>query len=170
MVLSSRAPISTSKRSSILSSFPASRAAALKEAPQPEFREYQGQVLKNARAMADSFVERSYKIVLGGTDDHFFVVHKGSNANAADAALGAAHIAVDENAVPNDPKSLFVTSGSRIGTPAITTCGLEETEAHVLMDWICDGPDNIDDTTVIDAVRVMVSTLRARFRVHPAMR
>ena len=151
----------------------AAKAVALKEALQPEFREYQQQVLKNARAMAGAFMERGYKIVSGGTDDHLFLVDlvdKGITGKAADAALGAAHITVNKNAVPNDPQSPFVTSGIRIGTPAITTRGLKETEARVLTEWICDVLDNVEDASVIDAVREKVSALCARFPVYPATR
>ncbi|AYH43951.1 serine hydroxymethyltransferase [Azoarcus sp. DN11] len=151
----------------------AAKAVALKEALQPEFRAYQQQVLKNARAMAGVFMERGYKIVSGGTDDHLFLVDlvtKGLTGKQADAALGAAHITVNKNAVPNDPQSPFVTSGIRIGTPAITTRGLKEAEAKELTNWICDVLDHIDDQSVIAAVREKVSALCARFPVYPATR
>jgi glycine hydroxymethyltransferase len=151
----------------------AAKAVALKEALQPEFSEYQQQVLKNARAMAGAFMERGYKIVSGGTDDHLFLVDlvdKGITGKAADAALGAAHITVNKNAVPNDPQSPFVTSGIRIGTPAITTRGLKEAEARELTGWICDVLDNPDDASVIAAVREKVGALCARFPVYPATR
>jgi len=151
----------------------AAKAVALKEALQPEFREYQQQVLKNARAMAGAFMERGYKIVSGGTDDHLFLVDlvdKGITGKAADAALGAAHITVNKNAVPNDPQSPFVTSGIRIGTPAITTRGLKEAEARELTGWICDVLDNPDDASVIAAVREKVGALCARLPVYPATR
>ncbi|WP_407280666.1 serine hydroxymethyltransferase [Aromatoleum evansii] len=151
----------------------AGKAVALKEALQPEFRAYQQQVLKNARAMAGVFIERGYKIVSGGTDDHLFLVDlvaKGLTGKAADAALGAAHITVNKNAVPNDPQSPFVTSGIRIGTPAITTRGLQEAEAKELTHWICDVLDHIDDQSVSAAVREKVSALCARFPVYPATR
>ncbi|WP_018992450.1 serine hydroxymethyltransferase [Aromatoleum toluclasticum] len=151
----------------------AAKAVALKEALQPEFRAYQQQVLKNARTMAGVFMERGYKIVSGGTDDHLFLVDlvaKGLTGKQADAALGAAHITVNKNAVPNDPQSPFVTSGIRIGTPAITTRGLKEAEAKELTHWICDVLDHIDDQSVIAAVREKVSALCARFPVYPASR
>jgi glycine hydroxymethyltransferase len=151
----------------------AAKAVALKEALQPEFREYQQQVLKNARAMAGAFIERGYKIVSGGTDDHLFLVDlidKGITGKAADAALGAAHITVNKNAVPNDPQSPFVTSGIRIGTPAITSRGLREAEAKALTGWICDVLDNIEDQSVIAAAREKVQALCARFPVYPASR
>ena len=151
----------------------AAKAVALKEALQPEFKAYQAQVLKNARVMAGEFIERGYKIVSGGTDDHLFLVDlvaKGITGKAADAALGAAHITVNKNAVPNDPQSPFVTSGIRIGTPAITSRGFKEAEAKALTHWICDVLDNIDDASVIAAVREKASALCARFPVYPASR
>ena len=151
----------------------AAKAVAFKEALDPSFKEYQKQVIANARAMASVFVERGYKIVSGGTDDHLFLVDliaKGITGKAADAALGAAHITVNKNAVPNDPQSPFVTSGIRIGTPAITTRGLKEAEAKELTNWICDVLDNIDDQAVSAAVREKVSALCARFPVYPASR
>ncbi|NMG31145.1 serine hydroxymethyltransferase [Aromatoleum evansii] len=151
----------------------AGKAVALKEALQPEFRAYQQQVLKNARAMAGVFIERGYKIVSGGTDDHLFLVDlvaKGLTGKQADAALGAAHITVNKNAVPNDPQSPFVTSGIRIGTPAITTRGFKEAEAKELTNWICDVLDHIDDQSVIAAVREKAKALCARFPVYPATR
>ncbi|SIR03277.1 glycine hydroxymethyltransferase [Aromatoleum tolulyticum] len=155
----------------------AAKAVALKEALQPEFRAYQQQVVKNARAMAGVFIERGYKIVSGGTDDHLFLVDlvaKGLTGKQADAALGAAHITVNKNAVPNDPQSPFVTSGIRIGTPAITTRGFKETEAKELTNWICDVLDHIDRVdqieSVIAAVREKAQALCARFPVYPASR
>ncbi|WP_332671136.1 serine hydroxymethyltransferase [Aromatoleum sp.] len=151
----------------------AAKAVALKEALQPEFRDYQQQVLKNARAMAGAFLERGYKIVSGGTDDHLFLVDlvdKGLTGKQADAALGAAHITVNKNAVPNDPQSPFVTSGIRIGTPAITSRGFKEAEAKELTNWICDVLDHIDDQAVIAAVREKAKALCARFPVYPATR
>ncbi|AKU12029.1 serine hydroxymethyltransferase [Azoarcus sp. CIB] len=151
----------------------AAKAVALKEALQPEFRAYQQQVVKNARAMAGVFIERGYKIVSGGTDDHLFLVDlvdKGLTGKQADAALGAANITVNKNAVPNDPQSPFVTSGIRIGTPAITTRGFKEAEAKELTNWICDVLDHIDDQTVIAAVREKAKALCARFPVYPASR
>ncbi|MBP7639736.1 MAG: serine hydroxymethyltransferase, partial [Thauera sp.] len=151
----------------------AAKAVALKEALLPEFKTYQGQVLKNARVMAGEFIARGYKIVSGGTDDHLFLVDlvaKGITGKAADAALGAAHITVNKNAVPNDPQSPFVTSGIRIGTPAITSRGFKEAEAKELTHWICDVLDNIDDASVIASVREKASALCARFPVYPASR
>ena len=147
----------------------AAKAVAFKEALEPSFREYQQQVIANARAMAGVFVERGYKIVSGGTDDHLFLVDliaRGITGKAADAALGAAHITVNKNTVPNDPQSPFVTSGVRIGTPAATTRGFGVAEVTALAGWICDILDDIDNPAVIDAVRAKVSALCARFPVY----
>ncbi len=147
----------------------AAKAVAFKEALEPAFKDYQKQVIANARAMAGVFVERGYKIVSGGTDDHLFLVDliaRGITGKAADAALGAAHITVNKNTVPNDPQSPFVTSGIRIGTPAATTRGFGIAEVTELAGWICDILDVIDDPAVIDAVRAKVSALCARFPVY----
>ena len=147
----------------------AAKAVAFKEALEPSFKEHQQQVIANARAMAGVFVERGYKIVSGGTDDHLFLVDliaRGITGKAADAALGAAHITVNKNTVPNDPQSPFVTSGIRIGTPAATTRGFGIAEVTELAGWICDILDAIDDPAVIDAVRAKVSALCARFPVY----
>ncbi|MDP3670236.1 MAG: serine hydroxymethyltransferase [Telluria sp.] len=149
----------------------AAKAVALREALQPEFKQYQQQVLLNARAMADVFIERGYRIVSGGTDDHLFLVDlvdKGITGKAADAALGATHITVNKNAVPNDPQSPFVTSGIRIGSPAITSRGFKETEAQQLTHWICDVLDQIDNPAVTLRVRAQVKQLCARFPVYRA--
>ncbi len=147
----------------------AAKAVALKEALQPAFRDYQAQVIANARAMAAVFVERGYDIVSGGTDDHLFLVDltaKGLTGKAADAALGQAHITVNKNAVPNDPQSPFVTSGIRIGTPAVTTRGFVEDDVRQLAGWICDILDAIDDSAVIARVREQVAKLNARLPVY----
>ena len=147
----------------------AAKAVALKEALEPAFREYQQQVLDNARAMADVMMSRGYKVISGGTDDHLFLVDlidKGITGKQADAALGAAYITVNKNAVPNDPQSPFVTSGIRVGTPAITTRGLGETEARELADWMCDVLDDVENTAVIEAVRNKVLDLCGRFPVY----
>ncbi len=147
----------------------AAKAVAFKEALEPAFADYQKRVIANARAMAGVFVERGYKIVSGGTDDHLFLVDliaKGITGKAADAALGAAHITVNKNTVPNDPQSPFVTSGIRIGTPAATTRGFGIAEVSELAGWICDIFDDIDNPAVIDAVRAKVSALCARFPVY----
>ena len=115
------------------------------------------------------FQRRGFRIVSGGTDNHLFLldlVDKGLTGKAADAALGAAHITVNKNAVPNDPQSPFVTSGIRIGTPAITTRGLREGEAMLLAEWICDVLDRADDTQVQSRVRDQVAQLCRRFPVY----
>ncbi len=147
----------------------AAKAVALKEALEPAFREYQQQVLDNARAMVAVMMSRGYKVISGGTDDHLFLVDlidKGITGKQADAALGAAYITVNKNAVPNDPQSPFVTSGIRVGTPAITTRGLGEVEARELAGWMCDVLDDIENTAVIEAVRGKVLDLCGRFPVY----
>ena len=147
----------------------AAKAVAFKEALQPEFKDYQQQVIANARAMARVFLERGYKIVSGGTDNHLFLVDlidKKITGKVADAALGRAYITVNKNAVPNDPQSPFVTSGLRIGTPAVTTRGFKETEVRDLAGWICDILDDIDSEQVIARVKSQVLELCARFPVY----
>ncbi len=147
----------------------AAKAVAFKEAMEPDFITYQQQVLDNARAMASVMMERGYKVVSGGTDDHLFLVDlidKGLTGKAADAALGAAHITVNKNAVPNDPQSPFVTSGIRIGTPAMTTRGMGKAEARELAGWMCDVLDDIDNPAVIKRVRGKVLALCKRFPVY----
>jgi glycine hydroxymethyltransferase len=147
----------------------AAKAVAFKEAMEPAFRDYQQQVLDNARAMVEVMIQRGYKIVSGRTDDHLFLVDlidKGITGKAADAALGAANITVNKNAVPNDPQSPFVTSGIRIGTPAITTRGFRETEARELAGWICDILDNVGNLAMIEAVRGKVLAVCRRFPVY----
>ena len=147
----------------------AAKAVAFKEALQPDFSAYQGRVLANARAMAAVFMERGYKVVSGGTDDHLFLVDlidKGITGKDADAALGAANITVNKNAVPNDPQSPFVTSGIRIGTPAVTTRGFDTAEVRELAGWMCDVLDNVQDGGVIDQVKARVLDICARFPVY----
>ncbi len=147
----------------------AAKAVAFKEAMSPEFRQYQQQVLDNARTMARVMIDRGYKVVSGGTDDHLFLVDlidKGMTGKAADAALGAANITVNKNAVPNDPQSPFVTSGLRVGTPAATTRGLGEAEIEELTGWMCDILDDIENQDTIDAVREKVKDLCRRFPVY----
>jgi glycine hydroxymethyltransferase len=134
----------------------AAKAVAFKEALQPEFKAYQQQVVANARAMADAFMERGYKVVSGGTDNHLFLVDlidKGITGKEADAALGRANITVNKNAVPNDPQSPFVTSGIRVGTPAITTRGFGEPESQELAGWMCDVLDDIANADTIAQVK-----------------
>ena len=130
----------------------AAKAVAFKEALQPEFKEYQQQVLTNARAMAAVLLDRGYNIVSNGTDDHLFLVDlidKGITGKEADAALGSANITVNKNAVPNDPQSPFVTSGLRLGTPDVTTSGFKEAEVRALFAWICDLLDDIHTADTI---------------------
>ncbi len=147
----------------------AAKAVGFKEALQPDFKGYQQQVVDNARAMAAAVQERGYKVVSGGTDNHLFLidlVDKGITGKAADAALGAANITVNKNAVPNDPQSPFVTSGIRIGTPAITTRGFGTQESRELAYWICDVLDRVDDETVQAQVKARVLDLCRRFPVY----
>jgi len=147
----------------------AAKAVAFKEALQPEFKSYQEQVIKNARVMANVFMERGFDVVSGGTDNHLMLVSlipKGITGKAADAALSKAHITVNKNAVPNDPESPFVTSGIRVGTPAPTTRGFKEVEVEEIARLMCDVMDNLEDKAVISAVRKKVSALCARFPVY----
>lgn len=147
----------------------AAKAVAFKEALDPEFKIYQQQVVDNARAMAKTMIERGYKIVSGGTDNHLFLVDlidKGITGKDADAALGNANITVNKNAVPNDPQSPFVTSGIRIGTPAITTRGFGETEAKELANWICDVLDDVGNEQTISAVKEKVLAVCKKLPVY----
>ncbi|MGB5065000.1 MAG: serine hydroxymethyltransferase [Candidatus Competibacter sp.] len=147
----------------------AAKAVALLEALEPEFVDYQKQVLANARAMAEVFIERGYDIVSGGTDNHLLLVSliaKGLTGKAADAALGRAWITVNKNAVPNDPQSPFVTSGIRVGSPAITTRGFKERECRELTGWMCDILDDLDNEATIERVRGHVAELCAKFPVY----
>lgn len=147
----------------------AAKAVAFKEALEPEFKTYQQQVAKNAKVMAETLIARGYNIVSGGTDNHLMLVdliNKGITGKAADAALGAANITVNKNSVPNDPQSPFVTSGIRVGTPAITTRGFKEAEVQQLANWIADVLDNIEDTATIERVKGQVLDICARFPVY----
>ncbi|WP_417568334.1 serine hydroxymethyltransferase [Marinobacter sp.] len=147
----------------------AAKAVCFKEAMSDEFKTYQKQVVKNASAMAEVFVERGFDVVSGGTKNHLFLlslIKQDITGKDADAALGRAHITVNKNAVPNDPRSPFVTSGLRIGTPAITTRGFGEAECRDLAGWICDILENLDDEAVNSRVREQVSALCARFPVY----
>ena len=149
----------------------AAKAVAFKEAMEPDFCAYQQQVLQNAQAMAETFMRRDYNVVSGGTDNHLFLVdlvNRGLTGKAADAALGRAHITVNKNAVPNDPQSPFVTSGIRVGTPAMTTRGFKVSEAQTLAGWMCDVLDHIEDQTVIARVRGQVTELCGRHPVYAA--
>ena len=153
----------------------AAKAVSFKEAMEPEYKTYQQQVVKNARAMANAFMERGYNIVSGGTDNHLFLVDlidKGLTGKAADAALGKAHITVNMNAVPNDPQSPFVTSGIRVGSPAITTRGFNEEDSIELANWMCDIMDTLakdpDDESVIEATKAKVAEICKRLPVYRA--
>ncbi|UCG72309.1 MAG: serine hydroxymethyltransferase [Chromatiales bacterium] len=147
----------------------AAKAVAFLEALQPEFRDYQEQVVANARALASALQDRGYDIVSGGTDNHMFLVDlvkQDMTGKDADAALDAAHITVNKNAVPNDPRSPFVTSGVRMGTPAVTTRGFGEAEIRSLGGWIADVLDDIEDPQRIEKARAQVMELCAAFPVY----
>jgi glycine hydroxymethyltransferase len=147
----------------------AAKAVAFKEAMTPEFKTYQEQVLRNARVMADTLLSRGYQVVSGGTDNHLLLVDlvaKGLTGKAADAALGQAYITVNKNAVPNDPQSPFVTSGIRVGTPAVTTRGFGEDEVRTVTNWMCEVMDHIEAPEVIAKVRAQVKELCQQFPVY----
>ena len=147
----------------------AAKAVALKEAMEPAYKEYQQQVVKNAQAMVDVIIKRGYKVVSGETKNHLFLidlVDKNITGKEADAALGSANITVNKNSVPNDPQSPFVTSGVRIGTPAVTRRGFKEEESRELANWICDVLDNIDDEQAIQAVKQKVLAICRRLPVY----
>lgn len=147
----------------------AAKAVAFKEALEPEFKTYQQQVVKNATAMVKVFLDRGYKVVSGGTENHLFLlnlVNKNLTGKDADAALGRANITVNKNSIPNDPKKPFVTSGIRIGTPAITRRGFKEAESKQLAGWICDILDNINDENLIQKTKNQVVEICQRFPVY----
>ena len=147
----------------------AAKAVAFKEAMEPAFKTYQEQVVKNAQVMASVFIERGFKIVSGGTDNHLMLVDlvaQSITGKAADAALGESHITVNKNAVPNDPQSPFVTSGIRIGTPAVTTRGFVESDCRDLAGLICDVLDNLDNEAVKARVRDQVKAMCDRLPVY----
>jgi len=147
----------------------AAKAVALKEALLPEFTDYQGKVCANAKVMAEVLAERGYPIISGGTENHLMLVsliEKGITGKAADAALGRAFITVNKNSVPNDPQSPFVTSGLRLGTPAITTRGFGADETRQLTGWIADILDDLDNEEPIERVRNQVLELCSRFPVY----
>ncbi|MCL4115010.1 UNVERIFIED_CONTAM: hypothetical protein GTU68_036124 [Idotea baltica] len=151
----------------------AGKAVAFKEALEPEFTTYQKQVVKNAQSMANTFMERNFNIVSGGTENHLFLldlIDKGLTGKVADAALGNAHITVNKNSVPNDPQSPFVTSGLRIGSPAITTRGFNEDDSAQLAHWICDVLESIakdeNDVSVINEVKAKVTEICQRLPVY----
>jgi glycine hydroxymethyltransferase len=147
----------------------AAKAVAFLEALQPEFKAYSAQVVTNARAMTQALKERGFRIVSGGTDNHLFLldlVDKNVTGKDADAALGSAHITVNKNAVPNDPRPPAITSGLRIGTPAVTTRGFKETEVRQLAHWIADVLDHMGDAATVERVRSEVVSLCKRFPVY----
>ncbi len=147
----------------------AAKAVCFKEAMSDEFRAYQAQVVNNARVMARGFMDRGFDVVSGGTDDHLFLlslIKQEITGKDADAALGRANITVNKNAVPNDPRPPFVTSGLRIGTPAATTRGFGESEFADLTAWMCDILDDVNNEATIAEVRDKVRALCARFPVY----
>lgn len=147
----------------------AAKAVCFKEAMSEEFKTYQRLVVKNAQTMAEGFKKRGFEVVSNGTDDHLFLlslVKQDITGKDADAALGRAFITVNKNAVPNDPRPPFVTSGLRIGSPAVTRRGFGEAEVAQLTEWMCDILDDINNEAMIDAVREKVKALCARFPVY----
>jgi glycine hydroxymethyltransferase len=147
----------------------AAKAVAFKEALQPEFKAYQAQVIKNAQIVAETLTARGLRIVSGGTQSHVMLVDlraKGITGKEAEAALGAAHMTINKNAIPNDPEKPFVTSGVRIGTPAMTTRGFKDEEARITAHLIADVLDNPKDEANLAAVRAKVNALTARFPVY----
>jgi len=147
----------------------APKAVAFREAAQPEFRQYQVHVIENAKTMARRFIERGYRIVSGGTENHLFLVDlidKGITGKLADQVLGDAHITVNKNAVPNDPQSPFVTSGIRVGTPAVTTRGFTAADCEVLADWMCDVLDDPHNAAILERVRESVTHLCRKYPVY----
>ena len=147
----------------------AAKAVALREALKPDFKDYQGKVCENAKVMAAVLAERGYPIISGGTENHLMLVSlikQGITGKAADAALGRAYITVNKNSVPNDPQSPFVTSGLRLGTPAITTRGFGVEETRQLTGWIADILDDLENEEMIERVRNQVLELCARFPVY----
>lgn len=147
----------------------AAKAVAFLEALQPDFKAYQQQTLKNARVMARVIMERGYKVVSGGTDNHLFLIDlidKGITGKDAEAALGRANITVNKNAVPNDPQTPFITSGLRLGTPAVTTRGFKEQECEKIAHWICDILDDLPNGVLLDRIKGQVIELCDRFVVY----
>jgi glycine hydroxymethyltransferase len=147
----------------------AAKAICFKEAMTPEYKVYQQQVVKNAQAMAEVLIARGYDVVSGGTENHLFLlslIKQDVTGKEADAWLGAANITVNKNSVPNDPRSPFVTSGIRIGTPAVTTRGFAEAEVRELAGWIADILDSKGDQAVIDAVKAKAEAVCAKYPVY----
>jgi glycine hydroxymethyltransferase len=147
----------------------AAKAVALAEALQPEFKEYQQQVIRNAKTMAKVLQDRGYKIVSGGTENHLMLldlIDKNITGKEADSALSRANITVNKNAVPNDPRSPFVTSGLRLGTPAVTTRGFKEIEITLLTSWIADVLDDVNNEETLARVKAQVLQLCCEFPVY----
>ncbi|PID64767.1 MAG: serine hydroxymethyltransferase [Gammaproteobacteria bacterium] len=147
----------------------AAKAVAFQEALSAEFKDYQKQVIANAKVMAETFIERGINIVSGGTENHLMLVDlidKGVTGKAVDAALGQAYITVNKNSVPNDPQSPFVTSGIRVGTPAITTRGFKEKETRQVAEWICDIIEDVNNDELIAEIREKVIALCEQFPVY----
>lgn len=147
----------------------AAKAISFQEALQPDFKTYQQQILTNARKMAQVVLERGYKVVSGGTDNHLFLIDlidKKITGKEAEAALGRAYITVNKNSVPNDPQTPFITSGLRVGTPAITTRGFKEKEVEQLTNWLCDILDDLQNEKLIADVRAKVLDLCKKFPVY----
>jgi glycine hydroxymethyltransferase len=147
----------------------AAKAVAFKEALAPEFKAYQQQVVKNAQIVAETLTQRGLRIVSGRTESHVMLVDlraKGLTGKAAEALLGQAHITVNKNAIPNDPEKPMVTSGVRIGTPAMTTRGFKDEEARITANLVADVLENPRDAANIDAVRAKVHALTSRFPVY----
>ena len=147
----------------------AAKAVCFKEAMQPEFKEYQKQVMANAKAMVEVMLQRGYNIVAGKTEDHLFLINlvaKDLTGKDAEYALGQANITVNKNTVPNDPRPPFVTSGLRVGTPAVTTRGFKEQEVRDIANWMCDVLDDLNNTQTIERVKKQVIELCHRFPVY----
>lgn len=147
----------------------AAKAVAFKEALQPEFKQYQQQIVANAKQMAKTLMQRGYRVVSGGTDNHLLLVDltdRDLTGKDAEAALGQAYITTNKNAVPNDPRSPFITSGLRLGTPAITTRGFKETQTEILSNWLCDVLDDPQNPAVLEKVKQQVLKICAEFPVY----
>ena len=147
----------------------AGKAVAFKEALEPAFKTYQQQVVANAKALAETLVEKGFRIVSGRTESHVMLVDlrsRGITGKDAEAALGRAHITVNKNAIPNDPEKPFVTSGIRVGSPAMTTRGFGTEEARLVGELISDVLDKPNDEAHLAAIRERVDALTARFPVY----
>ncbi len=147
----------------------AAKAVAFKEAAQPEFKTYQQQVVKNAQVMANTFMARGFKVVSGGTDNHLLLVDlrdKNITGKDAESALGRANMTVNKNSVPNDPQSPFITSGFRVGSPAITTRGFKEAEAKIITEWMCDILEDINNEALIKQIKQQALDLCRKFPVY----